>query len=73
MKKINKKDNEDVKFVLKFNKIRLTKLCERLNLPRTSINCGTGKLEDYHKVRREIEKELAKLYLDEDLNEVTLL
>lgn len=73
MKKINKKDNEDVKFVLKFNKIRLSRLCERLNLSRTAINSGTGKLEDYHKVRREIEKEIGKLYLDEDLNEVTIL
>ena len=63
MKKINKKDNEDYNFVLKFNKIRLTKICEKLKLSRTSINSGNSTLENYHKVRREIERELAKLYL----------
>ena len=67
MKKINKKDNEDYNFVLKFNKIRLTKICEKLKLSRTSINSGNSTLENYHKVRREIERELAKLYLV-DLN-----
>lgn len=65
MKKINKKENEDVQFVLKFNKIRLTGICERLHLSRTCINSGNGKIEDYHKVRREIEKEYAKLYLND--------
>lgn len=65
MKKLNKKENEDVKFVLKFNKIRLSKLCERLNLSRSSINAGNGRIEDYHKVRKEIENEIARLYLKE--------
>lgn len=69
MKKLNKKENEDVKFVLRFNKIRLSRLCERLQLSRSTINAGNGRLEDYHKVRREIEKELAKLYILDDLKE----
>ena len=68
MKKIDKENNEDVKFVLRFNKIRLTKICEKLNLSRTSINSGTSTLENFHKVRREIESELAKLYLDDNYN-----
>lgn len=66
MKKLNKKENEDVKFVLRFNKIRLSKICEKLNISRTSINSGNSTIENFHKVRKEIESELAKLYLKED-------
>lgn len=66
MKNLNKKENEDVKFVLKFNKIRLSKICEKLNISRTSINSGNSTIENFHKVRREIESELAKLYLKGD-------
>lgn len=66
MKKINKKENEDVKFVLRFNKIRLSKICEKLNISRTSINSGNSTIENFHKVRKEIESELAKLYLKEE-------
>lgn len=65
MKKLNKKENEDVKFVLRFNKIRLSKICEKLNISRTSINSGNSTIENFHKVRKEIESELAKLYLKE--------
>lgn len=68
MKKINKKDDRNVKFVLGFCKINLTKICNKLKLSRTSINGGTGKLEDYIKVREEIESELAKLYIKENEN-----
>ena len=73
MRKINKKENEDYNFVLKFNKIRLTKICNKLNLSRTSINSGNSTLENYHKVRREIERELAKLYLRDESDETSLL
>ena len=65
MKKIDKKNNRDVNFVLKFNKIRLTGICEKLKLSRSSINAGSGRIEDYKKVREEIESELAKLYIKE--------
>lgn len=65
MKKLNKENNKNVKFVLRFNKIRLTGICKKLNLSRTSINGGHGRLEDYEKVREEIESELAKLYIKE--------
>lgn len=63
MRKLYKEDNEDVKFVLRFNKIRLSRICEKLQVSRTSINAGNSTLENYHKVRREIESELAKLYI----------
>lgn len=65
MRKLNKQDNKNVKFVLKFNKIKLSRLCEKLNLPRTSINSGKGKIEDYEKLKEEIESEIAKLYIKE--------
>lgn len=65
MKKLYKEENEDVKFVLRFNKIRLSKICEKLQISRTSVNSGSSTLENYHKVRKEIESELAKLYLKE--------
>lgn len=65
MKKIDKENDKNVKFVLRFNKIRLTGICEKLKISRTSINCGHGKLEDYARVREEIESELAKLYIKE--------
>lgn len=68
MKKIDKENNEDFKFVLRFNKIRLSKICDRLKISRSSVNGGDSTLDNYHKVRREIEKEFAKLYLDDNYN-----
>ena len=58
-----KKENKDYKFIIKFNKINLSKICNKLNLARISIYQGSAKEEDFKRVREEIESELAKLYI----------
>ena len=56
--------NEDLVFIRGFNKISVTNICKKLKLPRTSIVTGrTLDIEKYKLVRKEIEKEIAKLYL----------
>lgn len=55
--------NEDYVFIKGFFKITLTDICKRLNISRTYLTAG-GYTEDvYRKVKKEIEKEIARLYL----------
>lgn len=62
-KKIN---NIDYKFIMGFNKIKLTKLCENLKIDRSNILNGKACDQKLFEVRREIEKEFAKLYFIEE-------
>ena len=63
MEKINKKENKNYQFIIKFNRITLTNICNKLNLNRSSVSQGSAKIEDYQRVKEEIESELAKLYI----------
>lgn len=56
----------DLEFIKNFQKITLTKICNDLKISRTNIVTGKGKKENFHKVRRCIENEIAKLYLLEE-------
>lgn len=62
---IIKKDNKDFKFIRKFQKITIAEICRKLSIPRTAVSCGTTTEENLHKVRKEIEKELIKIYHEE--------
>ena len=62
---IIKKDNKDFKFIRKFQKITIAEISKKLFVPRTAVSRGTTTEENLHKVRREIEKELIKIYQEE--------
>lgn len=55
---------EDYKFIKNFTEITISKICQRLNIPRTSLITGSTSDENIRRVRKEIEKEYAKLYLE---------
>ena len=65
MKKLHKKENKDYQFIINFNRIKLSDICKKLNINRSSLYQAHIKIEDFRRVREEIESELAKLYIKE--------
>lgn len=64
MKQIPKNgSNEDFLYIRKFNQITTTSACRKLKINRAYIMKGNGTDEQYKLVRKELESELAKLYL----------
>lgn len=62
--KINKNlMNEDFIFMRNFLAINLTEIAKRLKLNRSYLSSGGYSEDKYKLVRKEIEKEIAKLYL----------
>ena len=62
--KINKNlMNEDFLFMRGFFAINLTNIAKRLKLNRSYLSSGGYPEDKYKLVRKEIEKEIAKLYL----------
>lgn len=59
------KKEKNHKFIRNFNKITLKKVCENLGVERQNIICGTASEEKIEKVKEEIQKEIAKLYIEE--------
>lgn len=56
--------NEDYLFIRGFTSIHLTDICKKLKISRgTIISAGYSDESKYKLVRKEIEKEIAKLYL----------
>lgn len=56
-------NNEDYKYMKKFFKIKLNVIAKKLKLDRSYLGAGGYPEEKYKLVRKEIEKEIAKLYL----------
>lgn len=56
---INDKD-----FIKNFSKITVNKICKRINIDTANVLNGRTTDEKMHIVRTEIEKEIAKLYLE---------
>ena len=65
MKTEDKKNTRDYKIIINFNKITMTKICKNLKLNRKNICNGTAKIEDIKRVREELEKEIARIFLEE--------
>lgn len=65
MKQIGKNyNNENLIFIRGFSDITITKICKKLKICRSNLIMGQYVDEAKYKlVRREIEKEIAKLYL----------
>ena len=58
--------NEDFIFMKKFLKIKLTDICSILDYDRSTITMGNGTEEQYKNIRREIEKRIASIYLNNE-------
>ena len=56
--------NEDLIFIKKFQKIKLSKICDNLKISRTNLYTGRMKDDKIKLVRLTIEAELLKLYLE---------
>lgn len=60
-----KKKTEEYNFIKGFSKISIAGICRKLKINRSALVNGKSREEHYILVKREIEKELARLYLDE--------
>ena len=67
--KANIVKTEEYKFIRGFTKISISGICKRLNISRCNIISGQGKASNFKLVKRELEKEIAKLYLGDDKDE----
>lgn len=56
---------EDLEFINKFSKIKVASICQKLKINRSNVYNGRTTDENLKKVRREIESEIAKLYIIE--------
>ena len=66
VKNEEKKKTREYKIIINFNKITMTKICNKLNLNRKNICNGTAKIDDIKRVREELEKEIARVFLESD-------
>lgn len=60
--KLTRKE-KNYKFIRNFSKITIKGICEKLGIERQNIVAGTAKEEKIEKVKEELEREIAKLYL----------
>lgn len=57
------RDKENREFIKGFKKITLSKVCKKNNISISNISNGVASKEKTEIIRREIEREIAKLYL----------
>ena len=55
--------DKNFQYMKSFIKINLSDICKKLGYDRTTITSGNGQIEQYEKIREEIESRIAKLYL----------
>lgn len=60
---------EDLEYIKKFSKISIKKMCEKAHANRGNVLSGNASKKTINKVKRQIESEVAKLYIIEDKNE----
>ena len=52
-------------YVKKFTNIKVTKICDKLNIKISNVSAGRTSQKNYDLIKEEIESEIAKLYLKE--------
>lgn len=63
--------NDDLEFIKNFSKISIKGVCETKKVDRANVINGRTSKENIKKVKKGIESEIAKLYIDkEELKEV---
>ena len=60
---------DDLEYIKKFSKISIKKMCEKSNANRGNVLTGRASKKTINKVKRQIESEVAKLYIMDDKNE----
>lgn len=60
-----KRKEENHNFIRKFSKITIDGICKKVGVARQNVFLGTARADKIEKVKKEIEKEIAKLYLEE--------
>lgn len=61
------KSDEDLEFIKAFSKISVTNICKKKKVNRGNLLNGLSTKENSKKIRKGIESEVAKLYLELDL------
>lgn len=59
---------DDLEYIKKFSKITIKNVCEKSNVDKSNVFNGKASKKKINKVRKQIESEVAKLYIirDED-------
>ena len=56
----------DLDYIKKFNSVQITKICKKLNIDYANLISGRSKKDNVKKVKKEIESEIAKLYINKE-------
>lgn len=60
-----KTNQKDYRFIKGFTKIKLKYITDKLKIPRSSVLTGQTTDENLSKVRTEIQKQVAKLFMED--------
>lgn len=52
-------------YVKKFTDIKVTKICDKLNIKISNVSAGRTSQKNYDLIKEEIESQIAKLYIKE--------
>ena len=55
--------NEDFEFLKSFSNIKISQACKKVGIARQNIYNGKCSEENLHRIRRQIENDIAELYL----------
>lgn len=60
---------EDLDYIKKFSKITIKSVCEKAKVDRSNVFNGRTSKKNIKKVKKQIENDIAKLYLIEEKDE----
>ena len=63
------KDNEDLQYIKKFSQITITEACKLAEVNKSNLWSGRTSKKNIRKVRKIIESSVARLYIEDNLNE----
>ena len=66
---MNKKIDEDLEFIKGFSKISIQEICNKKNINRSNLLNGRSSKINSKIVRKGIESEVAKLFIEKELNQ----
>lgn len=66
------RNDENLLYIRKFSKITLKSICDELGISKTNIYTGKVSKDTSLKIRRKIESEIAKLYLQLDIEGIDI-
>lgn len=60
---------DDLEYIKKFSKITIKDVCKKSKANRSNVLSGNASKKTINRVKRQLESEVAKLYIIEDNNE----